>query len=113
MGHVVTSANGVKVVSDVRASRELTNNTNGKVKYLSTLSNEFSESATATVTKSSEISFTGEIVVGSKELRLQATFSGSFTFKNEVGSSRTQTHSVTISDIYGGNRNATTHQKTR
>jgi len=98
LGSVHTGAKGTTVVSDVKASRELENDTDEEITHEVSLSTQFSSSATLTVTNSSEFSFTAGITVGSKELGLEASFSESFAFKNEVGSSSTQSRSTTISD---------------
>ena len=98
LGQVHTGAKGTTVVSDVRASRDLENDTDEDITHEVTLSTQFSNSATLTVTNSSEFSFTAGITVGAKELGLEASFSESFTFRNEAGSSSTHSRSTTISD---------------
>lgn len=98
LGDVHTFAKGLSVVSDVKASRNLENKSDEPLTHEVTLSTEFSDSSTLTVTNSSEISFTGSITVGAKELGLEASFSETFTFKNEVGSSSTHSRSTKISD---------------
>ena len=98
LGKVHTGAKGTTVVSDVKASRDLENDTDEEITHEVTLTTQFTNSATLTVTNSSEFSFTGSITVGAKDLGLEASFSESFTFKNEVGSSCTHSRSITISD---------------
>lgn len=81
LGKVQTDAKGITVVSDVKAFRDLENDTDEEITHEVMLSTEFSDSATLTVTNSSEFSFSGGITVGAKELGLEASFSESFTFK--------------------------------
>lgn len=98
LGQVHTGAKGTAVVSDVSSSRDLENDTDEEITHEVTLTSQFNDSETLTITNSSEISFTAGITVGSKELGLEASFSESFTFRNEVGSSSTHSRSTTISD---------------
>ena len=62
------------------------------------MTSKVSNSATTTVTSKSEISTTASITVGAPELGLGASFSDTFTFSNEVGSSHTQSTDITVGD---------------
>ena len=99
LGKVHTGAKkGGTVVSDVKVSRVLDNDNDEAFTHEVILDTQFDDSATLTVTNSSEISFTEGITVGAEELGLKSSFSETFTFKNEVGSSCTRSRSIAISD---------------
>ena len=85
-------------MSNDENERTLTNDTDEPYDHTLTLSTTVSNSATVQVTSSSSISIGNKITVGSDELGIKDEFSESFTFSNEVGSSSTQSTSVTITD---------------
>ena len=85
-------------MSNVENERTLKNDTDEPYEHSVTLSTTTSNSATVHVTNSSSISIGNKITVGSEALGIKDEFSESFTFTNEVGSSSTQSTSVTVSD---------------
>ena len=93
----VTNVN-VQSKSSVSNERYLTNDGDNDVTHSITLTSTVSNSATTTVTSKSEISTTASITVGAEELGLEASFSNTFTFSNEVGSSHTQSTDIAVGD---------------
>ena len=93
----ITNVN-VQPKSSVSNERYLTNDGDTDVTHSITLTSKVSNSATTTVTSKSEISTTASITVGVEELGLGASFSETFTFSNEVGSSHTQSTDITVGD---------------
>ena len=88
----------VEPKSSVTNERHLTNDGDNDVTHTITLTSKVSNSATTTVTSKSEISTTTSITIGAEELGLGASFSNTFTFSNEVGSSHTQSTDITVGD---------------
>ena len=89
----------VQPKSSVSNERYLTNDGDNDVTHSITLTSTVSNSATTTVTTKSEISTTASITIGAEELGLGASFSNTFTFSNEVGSSHTQSTDITVGDM--------------
>ena len=88
----------IKPMTNVESERILTNTTDTPYTQSVKLSTTVSNSATVTVTSASSVSASNTITVGSEAFGIEDEFSQSFTFSNEVGSSSTQSISVTITD---------------
>ena len=98
VGDVTCYNVAIKPMTNVESERILTNNTDTAYTQSIELTTEVSNSATVTVTSASSVSASNTITVGSEAFGIQDEFSQSFTFSNEVGSSSTQSISVTIPD---------------
>ena len=88
----------VQPKTSVSNERYLTNDGDNDVTHSITLTSTVSNSATTTVTTKSEISTATSITIGAEELGLGASFSNTFTFSNEVGSSHTESSAITVGD---------------
>ena len=88
----------VQSKSSISNERYLTNDGDNYVAHSITLTSTVCKSATTMVTSKSEISTTASITVVAEELGLGALFSNTFTFSNEVGSSHTQSTTITVGD---------------
>ena len=98
LGNINVTNVNIQPKSSVSNERYLTNDGDNDVTHTITLTSTVSNSATTTVTSISEISTTASITVGAEELGLGASFSDTFTFSNEVGSSHTQSTDITVGD---------------
>lgn len=82
----------------VATTKTLENNTDSTVTMTAQLDTEQSKSASVTVTESSSVSFGNSITVGSETLGISSEISFNFTFENSVGSTKTTSETVKVSD---------------
>lgn len=98
LGQIKITNVAVRPKSSSSNERYLTNDGDVPVKHTLKVTKTVSNSATLTVTTKSEFSTAGKITVGAPELGLGAEFSMRFGISNEVGSTKTQSSSVTVGD---------------